>query len=365
MDSEEIGKRIKKYRNAKGLTQKQLGEKLFEDDKKISKWERGKVKLDIEIITKICNALDISVHDFLDGIEQKQKISKLNKFYEKIKPNILKIIIGVVVLVSLILLSIFTINNYNFMTYYRIKSDSLDLNIDNGFFLESKYKNILILHNIKIYNRDYDIDEVNLQIYTYVNGEKVIFYESNVLDNVFIEELNGYNGSLSKNIVDNIKKSLYLSINVKDKDKEEHLYESKLDLIKYFSNNRLNYRKKIETNEKEESQTNFDITEIKLVNDGFIKNEDGTYEKQINNNLEVNVNLNTSKVTIYLKSKKTEYVYYIYYKSGNFKYLMSSKDTTINYIYYYNEDKLTCYRGDCTNYLDDTEYVLNLMNKLF
>lgn len=41
MDNEKFGNFIKELRKEKGITQKELGEKLNITDKAISKWERG------------------------------------------------------------------------------------------------------------------------------------------------------------------------------------------------------------------------------------------------------------------------------------------------------------------------------------
>ena len=146
MDSIEIGQRIKKYRLAKGLTQKQLAELLYIDDKKVSKWETGRAKFDLELITQICNALNISVHDFLEGIDQKPKFEKITKICIFVWNNIFKIIF----ILFFIYLLIYFIANFNAVRYYNIKTDSTDLNIKNGMFLESKVKNVLVLNNITI-----------------------------------------------------------------------------------------------------------------------------------------------------------------------------------------------------------------------
>ena len=123
MDAVEIGKRIKKYRLAKNLTQKQLADLLYTDYKKVSKWENGRVRMDLELITKICNALDISVHDFLDGIDTKQKFTKALKVIKFLWNNIFQILF----IIAFILLLIFFINNRGMMKYYKIKSDSIVL----------------------------------------------------------------------------------------------------------------------------------------------------------------------------------------------------------------------------------------------
>ena len=47
----EIGKQIKKYRTAKGLTQEQLGELVGVTTQAVSKWERGSVP-DAELLPR-------------------------------------------------------------------------------------------------------------------------------------------------------------------------------------------------------------------------------------------------------------------------------------------------------------------------
>ena len=59
MDSKKIGQFIAKLRKEKGLTQKQLGNKLYVTDKAISKWERGLNLPDIILLQKISNEFDI------------------------------------------------------------------------------------------------------------------------------------------------------------------------------------------------------------------------------------------------------------------------------------------------------------------
>ncbi len=64
----EIGKQIKKYRTAKGLTQEQLGELVGVTTQAVSKWERGGVP-DAELLPTLSNVLGVSI-DALFGMEE-------------------------------------------------------------------------------------------------------------------------------------------------------------------------------------------------------------------------------------------------------------------------------------------------------
>lgn len=67
MDNEKIGKFILELRKQKGLTQKELAEKVGVSDKTISKWECGNSIPDITYLEALCNSLDISVNELLSG----------------------------------------------------------------------------------------------------------------------------------------------------------------------------------------------------------------------------------------------------------------------------------------------------------
>ena len=52
-----IGKFIAELRKEKGMTQKELGEKLYISDKAVSKWERGLSIPDLAILEKLASVL--------------------------------------------------------------------------------------------------------------------------------------------------------------------------------------------------------------------------------------------------------------------------------------------------------------------
>ncbi len=62
-----IGKFISQKRREINLTQEQLGEKLGVSHKSVSKWETGKCLPDYSVIEPLCQALNITIAELLDG----------------------------------------------------------------------------------------------------------------------------------------------------------------------------------------------------------------------------------------------------------------------------------------------------------
>ena len=56
----EIGNRIRKYREASHLSQKQLAEILGVSNSRVSNWEQGLNRPDADILAEMCVALDVS-----------------------------------------------------------------------------------------------------------------------------------------------------------------------------------------------------------------------------------------------------------------------------------------------------------------
>ena len=67
------GKFISKKRKEKNLTQEQLAEKLGVSNKTISKWETGKCMPDYGIVKCLCEELDITIAELMDGEETEEK----------------------------------------------------------------------------------------------------------------------------------------------------------------------------------------------------------------------------------------------------------------------------------------------------
>lgn len=81
MNQEKIGLFIAKCRREKNMTQEDLAEKLGVSNKSISRWENGKTMMDISLFESLCNELDISIIELLNGERINDK--KKDKLYTK------------------------------------------------------------------------------------------------------------------------------------------------------------------------------------------------------------------------------------------------------------------------------------------
>ena len=65
MDQEKIGEKLANLRKRKGLSQRELGEKIGATDKTVSRWERGTYLPDIDMLVVLANFYSISVDEIL------------------------------------------------------------------------------------------------------------------------------------------------------------------------------------------------------------------------------------------------------------------------------------------------------------
>ena len=67
MNQTAIGGYIARKRREQNLTQEQLAQQLGVSNKTISKWENGKCMPDYSIIEPLCEALDVTLPELMDG----------------------------------------------------------------------------------------------------------------------------------------------------------------------------------------------------------------------------------------------------------------------------------------------------------
>ena len=83
MDDNKIGKFIAFLRKEKGLTQQQLGDRLFVTDKAVSKWERGLSFPDISILEKLSEELGVDISELVCGKRGKNKKVNIQEEIDK------------------------------------------------------------------------------------------------------------------------------------------------------------------------------------------------------------------------------------------------------------------------------------------
>ena len=81
MDNYVTGAAIRSLREAKGLTQEELAERIHVSAKAVSKWETGKGFPDISLLEPLAKALDISVIELLSGMD----IQNRNRAFNMLK----------------------------------------------------------------------------------------------------------------------------------------------------------------------------------------------------------------------------------------------------------------------------------------
>ena len=238
MDNEKFGNFIKELRKEKGLTQKELGEKLNITDKAISKWERGLSFPDISMLNSLASFFEIDVSELLNGekgIKQEIDIESLiqeaiekyknleNKRKEKVRK--IKKKIGVI---SLIFFSIFTIMQMIYLTI--LKQHNFEYVIDILFYIVNEIIIVSALISIdflipKIKNKKV-IAYILCLFFTIINfafmfnngfENKCIVSFSKDFSNELVLKVNKNNGSIR--LYRNVKMILFA------KEKEQFSYE--------------------------------------------------------------------------------------------------------------------------------------------
>jgi len=198
MNQEKIGKFIAKCRKDKNLTQKDLAFKLNVSDRAVSNWENGKNMPDLSLFKPLCEILDISINDLLNGeignntnniIES--TIEYADNEIKKVKNKNKKMIISIVIFIIIFLGLIFGISDYNNIKYgekpnfmIRITDGSKQTHyyIGLGYMMERKvgvsYKeplisDVYVRFGILFFNWDVEILKTypdNLHVYSSNNN---------------------------------------------------------------------------------------------------------------------------------------------------------------------------------------------------
>lgn len=80
---EKIGTIIRNHRISQGMTQEELGSKVFVSKQAVSKWETGRTLPDIETVRKLCEVLKINKDEILGGsMEETRKSHRWSKILE-------------------------------------------------------------------------------------------------------------------------------------------------------------------------------------------------------------------------------------------------------------------------------------------
>lgn len=387
---ENFAYQISKIREMNNMTQKELAEIIGVSDRTISKWENGSSVPDGVSIRKICNKLGISPSNLLTEKRTfkdylRYGIKGVIKAFKYILHNIFLLIF----IVLFILLLIYFINNYNAVSMYTITYNTKDdLSMSRGYFIKNKVRNILLIDNIEITKMDYEIKDIDLELFTLVNADKLSIYTSDNLEDIFITELQDYPEVLQADVLNSMKNNLHLEIKITDEDNIIHIYKANLVLKEYFKNNKLTYTNyKSEKNNNisnlyksnslldntnyislnlpnqniKEEQTNIEEENIqeKLASIGYEYNNDTKTYIKYDGTKEIEYDANNTILNIVIKENYYSYKinYYILTNTIYFN-IFENSNCIEKYKYFINIDEFICMIGNCNEQLE-YEYILN------
>ncbi len=131
MNAFQIGKFISELRKEKGLTQKELAEKLNVTDKAVSKWETGRSAPDIALLTPLAEFLGVTVVEILQGekieaesfptVSDEVVVRTMKNDNQKLKRSLF---IAIIIMVFLIFISVLSYPAYHFFTSVPIDNQS-------------------------------------------------------------------------------------------------------------------------------------------------------------------------------------------------------------------------------------------------
>ncbi len=169
MDYQKVGSLIATLRKEKGLTQKELSDKLGITDRAVSKWERGHGCPDVSLLDDLSRILDVSILEILKGrrldkdeiANNKNIIESMNYSKESVKykikrySNITSIVLITIICLVLLFLNLKSIYYMNKTYISDVNYESVDklfediendINIiknNQGIYSDEEYENIL------------------------------------------------------------------------------------------------------------------------------------------------------------------------------------------------------------------------------
>ena len=310
----------------------------------------------------------------------------IGKFLNYILKNIF--LIGFIVV--FILLLTYFINNYNTIRIYNLTYESKNITFKDGYFFKTKVLNIITINNIKLEKINYEPTSTKIELYTYLNGDKHVIYESNSLNNIYIEESKSYSDLLTKDVIENIKNNLYIKVYTTDIDNNNYSYESKLILKQKLNNNKLCYNEYIKEQNKKiedlglqnpflvlkENGYNMDSTKPVVDSDNSINKLESlgfTYDEGNETYIKVDndggvIEYKTSSKIISKELITNGYRHSIRYsvKRNVISYKIIDKDNLLimDLIYYVDLQTLKCSINNCKSYHKEIDYILSVYNEI-
>lgn len=382
---------IYNIRKERDITQKELADLIGVSDRTISKWENGSTVPDLETIKKLCNELGISPDSIVKSEKNyKDRLQDFKRMVGKFINYILKNIFLIGFIVVFILLLAYFINNYNTIRIYNLTYESKNITFKDGYFFKTKVLNIITINNIKLEKINYEPTSTKIELYTYLNGDKHVIYESNSLNNIYIEESKSYSDLLTKDVIENIKNNLYIKVYTTDIDNNNYSYESKLILKQKLNNNKLCYNEYIKEQNKKiedlglqnpflvlkENGYNMDSTKPvvesnnsinKLESLGFTYNDNTeTYTKVDGDGgvIEYKISTDCLKKEKITNNTRQTTLFLVRQNMISYKTFIDNYKLTLDFQYFTTLKSSKCLVGNCKNSQKEIDYILSVYNEI-
>lgn len=251
MNQQQIGKFILESRKKKNITQKELADKIGVTNKAISKWENGRGMPDYSLFQPLCDALDISVTDLLNGKEGDSDAVIVDYLKYKDKQNFKKIFLFTIIAIFTFVFSIsfiFFINSYKKINVYELKGRSENFSYENGLIIKSNIKNVIQSGKLSSKTiKDENIYSVSLTVKISDKYYPIYYF----LNNTLITEKYGYGEYFTDKTLPYIPEDLYLII-FYEKDEKIVYEELKVENNLIFSNDKI-------VNKKDKAEYNYNL----------------------------------------------------------------------------------------------------------
>ncbi len=207
MDIIKVGKNISELRKKKGLTQQELGDKLFVTDKAVSKWERGLSLPDISILEKLADILDTDIYNILQI--QKKKNLNLEEIVQTERLKIKKqfrdrIFYSSLIIIVIIFIILFKLYPFGYTIKHEIYNHNdnkiIDLgvpkfsfymqNVDDSYSYKSFRSRYVLLSEAKDYVNKLEHINCNNTTYYYDSVNDITIIDYNVTSNLLYNTIN-------------------------------------------------------------------------------------------------------------------------------------------------------------------------------
>lgn len=355
-----LGKVISNLRKEMGITQKDLADALNISDKAISRWERGTSRPTLEMMFQISKFFNVSYNDLItarisDNTEDDKIVEDIIKeFSDMGKKNVKRIkfvlLFSVVIILILTAVMVFT-NTYNRFKVYKVYSENDTIERIYGTYIETNIRDALFLGDIKV--KDIEIsktDIISVDLYILENNEEKIIYNYSSLNDIYLIVCQSY--IEIENLSDYFN-NLYLRVSITDEKNKTTEYETKLEFVLEFSNNKIYYENDFGTENFDRETIDYSKIDIKkiLLDNGF---EESSSNTLLMNFDDYKIIYKTDTKILTYNYEKNEFTYKYSYRLNENILEVSVYDDNLTSIQNYNYDiennKMNCLVGKCNDY---------------